>query len=412
MQFAVPYSPNLGDGVISDCLAHALRSLCPAAEFSAVDLSGRTDFGEVTVRNRMLLINLLSRLPRFVRQRLVVARLRRLMARVAADWKAEVKQADLAILGGGQIFSDADLNFCMKIAGASRILRACNTPTVVYAAGVSRNWSARGAQLFGELAQCDLRFAGLRDKMSLASWNEQMATQYENLPTAELTRDPGLLARACYGQGKPSSLIGIGVMSPAILTYHGEANVQIDATIDFFGELAIRLADSGHRVGLFCNGAAEDKAILDELAKREPLARRAEIQFLDAPTRPIELAQMIGGFRAVVAHRLHACIVGYSYALPIVGLGWDKKVECFFQSVGLSRHFLPASSLDAAHAAQVVEAALAEGIDDVTHALVIEEAWLGAQRMLAAGLRVANLPPPQTDHATQVGLAPGSTESS
>jgi hypothetical protein len=46
----------------------------------------------------------------------------------------------------------------------------------------------------------------------------------------------------------------------------------------------------------------------------------------------------------VVAHRLHACIVAVSYGRPVIGLGWDRKVESFFDEIGAPEAFAPAGT--------------------------------------------------------------------
>ena len=40
----------------------------------------------------------------------------------------------------------------------------------------------------------------------------------------------------------------------------------------------------------------------------------------------------------MIAHRLHATILAFSYGVPAVGLRWDDKLTAFFGSVGLEKH--------------------------------------------------------------------------
>lgn len=384
-QFGVPFSPNLGDGLISECLCFGLKALFPGLEFVAVDLSGRQKFGDITVRNRMLLIKLLNALPAPMRQELVKAQLARVLDNVLPQWAESVTSCDFAIVGGGQLFSDVDLNFCMKIAGASRIIRQEGLPAVVYAAGVARNWSPRGAQLFAELARSDLRFVGVRDLASMTAWTGQMA-KLAATPDPVLTRDPGLLAAECYGRVDTTSEIGIGVTSPEIITYHSDERSRNTQNVDFFCQVSLKVADAGHRVALFCNGAVEDSKVLDRLSKMPQISGRDDIRVIAPPARPADLARMIGGFRAVIAHRLHACITGYSYAVPIVGLGWDSKLESFFDSVGLSQNFIAAADLEPDRVASTLDAALSSAGLLHGHASVVDETWDGLRKMLEAGL--------------------------
>ena len=91
------------------------------------------------------------------------------------------------------------------------------------------------------------------------------------------------------------------------------------------------------------------------------------------PGTPAELAAIISQLSGVVAHRLHACILAYAFRRPIVGLGWDRKLESFFQSVGLDPCFLPAGNLTPQKAGSLLDMALAGGIDPARHAAAVAE---------------------------------------
>ncbi|MEZ5687513.1 MAG: polysaccharide pyruvyl transferase family protein [Caenibius sp.] len=373
--FGLPYSPNVGDGAIADCLRAELLAAAPGSSVQCIDISGRKTFGEYPVKHRSLALAILKILPRPVAQRLVMFRLNRMLDRFEPGWREAAARADLAIIGGGQIFSDADLNFCIKIERVARILGSIGCPVIVHAAGVARNWSPRGRTLFRRLLTCDLRAVGLRDENSISNWRDQMG---EGGPQPILTRDPALLADQVYGVGEvsESSRVGLCVTDPAILSYHAEGrNSAIDQSTTF-AEIALCLLARGNLVTLFCNGALEDRAALSAVQAQPGIAAAiatGQIDIAPPPNTPAELAAIIGKLRAVVAHRMHACILGYAFRRPIVGLGWDKKLDSFFRSVGLGDCFLPASSFTPEKATQLVETALQTGIDPDRHAAIISE---------------------------------------
>jgi polysaccharide pyruvyl transferase WcaK-like protein len=385
VQFGLCYSPNLGDGVIADCLLAALWRRFPVAELIAVDLSGRDGFGAVTVRNRALVLRILAVLPGGLRRALVRRRLGALLDGVEARWAAALTGADLAVVGGGQILSDADLNFPLKIARAAGLAARAGVPVAVHAAGVSRNWSAEGAALFAALARADLRAVALRDAPSM----EAFAAQADWGIAPVLARDPGLLARACYGDARVrTGRIGLGIAAPDLLGYHADAAVAGGSDpLALFEGVAQALLAGGARVALFTNGAEEDRAALADVAARPGLAAAladGRLAVTEAAETPAALAAQIAGFDAVVAHRLHACILGYAYGLPVVGLGWDRKVESFFASVAAPHWFEGRADATGAEIAQRVQAALAEGVDPATHARVLAECEAGIDAMLGA----------------------------
>ncbi|WP_397543202.1 polysaccharide pyruvyl transferase family protein [Roseovarius salis] len=372
--FGLPYSPNTGDGVIADCLRAGLKTASPGVDVHHVDISGRTGFGAVTVRNRAAALAVLRLLPRPAAQALVVHRLGRMLDGFEPLWRDTAKGADLAVIGGGQIFSDADLNFCLKIDRIARILRELACPTVVHGAGVARNWTPRGARLFRTLLDCDLQAVGLRDDASIRAWTEQMG---DTGPAPRLTRDPALIAADVYHpthQG--TGWIGLCVTDPAILSYHAEGRKNAIRRSDSFAVTALGLAARGHRVALFCNGAAEDRAALDAVRAHPDIAAamfRGEIRAETPPDTPAGLAAIVARLDAVVAHRLHACILAYAFKRPVVGLGWDRKLESFLHSVGLERFFLPAAEHTHDKVAVLLEEALGTGIDPARHATVVSQ---------------------------------------
>jgi polysaccharide pyruvyl transferase WcaK-like protein len=383
--FGLPYSPNVGDGIIAECLAHAIRAERPGARVTPLDLSGRTGWGAVTVRNRGLALRVLRRLPRRLREPLVLARLARLLDAAAPAWTAALADADLAVIGGGQLFSDADLNFPAKIARAAGLVAEARVPLAIHAVGVARNWSPRGAALFRAVLAADLRRVGVRDALSAEAWRAQMPGG----PAPVLARDPGLLAAACYGPADPGPAVGLCVTAPGILGYHADAAVAGAAGgLRFWSDLAEAVAAAGHPVRLFCNGAEEDRAALARLAATPPVAallRAGRASVAPPPATATDLAQEIRALRAVVAHRLHACILAHAWARPAVGLGWDRKVESFFASVGQSESFVGAGDIDGRSVAARLDAALARGVDPATHAAVLAETRAAVAGMLAAG---------------------------
>lgn len=391
VQFGLCYSPNLGDGVISDCLAHGLRSRRPGAKVMHVDISARQARGDVTFGNRALLLAILDRMPLRVRQHLALWKLNRLIDGVAEHWRIAA-QADLAVIGGGQIFSDVSLNFPIKLGRVATILHDARTPTAVYAAGVSRNWSCRGRPLFAGLLKTDLRMVGVRDTDSRAAWADQMPGG----PVPVLTADPGLLAASCYGlpqgwENAAENRVGLCVTDFGILTHHADGGVagSRGGPVAFYAGVAAALVARGQRVTLFCNGAAEDRALMARVAAAPGLTKlRDQGKLLVPPVAdtPSALAHQIAGFGTVVAHRLHACIVAYSYGRPIIGLGWDSKLKAFFDLTGTAEVFSADPAIDGGAVADLVERAQAAGLDTARHSEITALAWHGIDRLLACAV--------------------------
>ncbi|KAF0676936.1 polysaccharide pyruvyl transferase family protein [Profundibacterium mesophilum] len=408
VQFGLHHSPNTGDGIIAECMVHGIRSILPEAQVVTVDISGRSAAGDVTVQNRGRALRLLAAMPRPMRHAAVRVKLGRMLGRAEPAWRTALENADLALIGGGQIFSDADLNFPLKLGRLGRLLARAKVPAAIHGAGVSANWSRPGTALFKRLLECDLRRVGLRDAPSIAAWTAQMGGAS---PVPVDTPDPGLLAAECYGAGTAGETIGLCVTAPQILGYHADGAVTGTAggggAEAFFGRLALTLIARGHPVRMFCNGAEEDRAALAALKAAPTLAaarRAGTLSFASPPALPSELAAIVRGCRAIIAHRLHACIIGYSYERCVIGLGWDRKVESFFEAAGLTHAFVGRADAAPADVAAVLETALASGIDGARHAQMLR----GAREALAAALsEVAPLTPPR--QSPPAGASPAKT---
>lgn len=59
----VKYSPNLGDGLLSECLERELARALPDCEVTSIDLAGRTGYPSGYGRTRGTALALLERLP-------------------------------------------------------------------------------------------------------------------------------------------------------------------------------------------------------------------------------------------------------------------------------------------------------------------------------------------------------------
>ena len=142
----------------------------------------------------------------------------------------------------------------------------------------------------------------------------------------------------------------------------------------------------GFDVRCFTNGAGEDEKLLaaarhqllevDHYGKHVTFARRCET--------PLELSQLIATCDAIVAHRLHATIIAYSYRVPAIGLRWDDKVPAFFESVGRGAYVVEFDNDNVIQIAVSVSTAITEGIDAKVHARVLSETVRGIDRLVDA----------------------------
>lgn len=408
----VKYSPNLGDGLLAECLERELSAALGGAEVFSIDIAGRTGWPKATglsapvaarASRRHHIMALLEAMPprlRHVAAGTALAFVTRW--RLRPHIRARLAGCHAAVIGGGNLLTDADLNFPTKLAGAAREVTRRDLPLAIHAVGASGNWSAHGRHLFARaLARRPLAHATVRDERSREAWTVQLVPQ--GAPPARVVGDPGLLASLHYPHPTPHGArntqpderrIGLCVTAPLALRYHvgqhhqGEENATTGALsspaphhrdrplIDWYGALAHALARQGMHVVLFTNGSPEDRECLvthaadwtQERAAADwiggaPCLSRGRISLAAPFATPADLARFVAGCDLVIAHRMHACIAAHSFAVPTIGLTWDAKLASFFALAGRSRYAVDGLAMAPVAMAELALAALDEGVD-------------------------------------------------
>lgn len=333
----VRYSPNLGDGLLVDCLEWGCRLQLPQAQVSSVDLAGRTSYGEGRSA-RAALLTTLSAMPARVRRLAAGAVLKaRVRLQLQSFYRRELQGADAVVLGGGNLFSDMDLNFPIKVEAALAVAAEARVPVWIYGCGVSGTWSSEGQSLFERAVGVSrLIDVFVRDTNSKQIWDQRLkrATGIK----AKVIRDPGLLACRAYNAHRSTAQapfrVGVGVIAPIAIRYHSENVHSSDSELTaWFEELIEGILESGYAVTLVTNGSPEDTEFGVALCKR--LLERCPAAPLDFPEHetPRDLVQTLTRLSAFVGFRLHALICAHSLEVPTFALDWDCKVGAFMASI-------------------------------------------------------------------------------
>lgn len=386
--FNVKYSPNLGDGILSECLEAELRRAVPGSTVVSLDLAGRHAYAKGTPL-RAAALKVLERSPPRVRRTLVAALLgRALRARLRPNWRRALQQMDAVVVGGGNLFGDADLNFPLKIDAALAEIRQAGLPAAVFGVGVSDNWSPEGEALFRRaVAGVWLVYASVRDRRSAAIWERRLGPV--GISAARIGHDPGLLVcdhvhrQARGSAGRPT--VGLGLIHPVALRYHAPGRYDDAAVTAWFQGLVAACVRRGWHVALFTNGSSEDDRYLRRVGPA--LMRAFQPGFVSCVPRfkePNRLASFVSGLDLLMAHRLHANCTAYSYAVPHLGFTWDEKLESFFALVDRSP-FMCRTGVDKPEAIAALGArAMREGVDPVRHGAVLAAARRDIDDLAAA----------------------------
>lgn len=402
----VKYSPNLGDGVIAECLEHALRATIPGADIYSCDLAGRTGYTPRAGRLRRAALAVLDACPEPLAALIERTLLRRTIeATLTPHYRRTLAGADAVVVGGGQLLADANLNFPTKLAAALAAAKTAGAVIAAHAVGVEGGWSPTGARLFREgFTGARLVAPSVRDEISAANWRAGFTDIDAPAPTVR--HDPALLAARVYdtsarcwaspkGEGEHASQGGGGGRRAGLcITHHAALKLHSDdktafarSLAPFYRAVAAQLTADGWEVIAFTNGAAEDEALLSIVVGDEPATRPQSLTRAPRPVRPGDLVQLIGGFDAVAGHRLHANIIAYALGVPSIGLAWNRKMDGFFTLTDRKTFLLPGTPA-AKDVATALDAATRRGIDASVRERIIADTAAGIAE-LANALKAA-----------------------
>jgi polysaccharide pyruvyl transferase WcaK-like protein len=396
----VAYSPNLGDGVIAECLSAILLQHFGWRAHN-VDIAGRHGFGEAP--RRSLMLRTLSTMPPPVRRasvRLALA------VKHMRDERPLTNPADLVLVGGGQLLQDDDLNFPLKLRRVLNEAAKLKIPVAVVSAGVAGTWSDLGLSMIREaLAKCDVIAIGLRDPGSLSNWKRLFGDLA--LPQAQLCPDPAIgiatLMPELRRQGprEGPARIGVNITNPMVLARHGRTALPShrDALAAWAG-LVRAIATSGRTPVMFTNGSPEDEEFLSEVMAA--LGTSSTAVRLRKAANPIDLVRAIAGLDALFAYRLHAAIVGVSYDVPVIGFRWDDKLAAFFEYAGLGEFAMDLHSTPAGELLAAVDRA-ADARYDAVRARMRDSSQDLLVRFLAQTLACCDNRPTKAETALHVG---------
>ncbi|MEN3794743.1 polysaccharide pyruvyl transferase family protein [Fulvimarina sp. MAC3] len=383
LAFNVKYSPNLGDGVLCECLEAALHETMTGADITSIDLAARKAYGGGG-GGRQGALQVLGSLPSPVRKAAVRLPLAFQSRR---KWRPHytdgLLSGDGVVIGGGNLFSDMDLNFPTKLSLALGEAAERDLPVVVYGVGCAEHWSEAGLKMVrSALLRADLRGVFVRDEASRLNWNRLFAS--ETVVEAEVVRDPGLLASEVFMCPKPlmpGKRVGLCIMSDLAIRYHCDVELSPGELADWYVSVAEAIVKDGGSITVFTNGSPEDKAMLIAIADRLVHAAHS-VTFAD-PDTPADLCRTISGLDALIAFRMHAIILAYSYGVPSLALRWDTKLDAFMDSVGLAKNLVSIGDCLPSGVPSRLEAARSDLPQDALRFAVIDEARAGIARLSA-----------------------------
>ena len=331
---AVPYSPNLGDGLLARCVDHAINVIDDGrTTVDFIDLAGRTEFAPTatTSEGRGRLLTTLGSLPRPIGDAVGGTGA---YVTTARKFRHEATASALAmnrplIIGGGHLLSDEYLNFPAKVALLGR--HASGRPAIALGVGADANPSRAARYLFARaFNQLDLRMVVARDEVT-ADVVRSITPDVEILVAPDL----GVLSSRLFASpASPAFDVGFSVASPASSHYHVGNHANPSVQLDWWCTLLGSIAED-RRVLLFSNGSPEDEAFKQQIADR---ISGSGIEVAATPQSFEDLLALLTASERLVAQRLHAILPATVAGIPTLAVDPNPKVRAVMATAGLKLH--------------------------------------------------------------------------
>lgn len=258
-------------------------------------------------------------------------------------FRSVLKNVDLAVVVGGGIVKFRVQYFYY---GLQALFEGCDLyqiPAVLNAVGVEDfdENDKKCIALKDLIHSKSLKYISTRDDY------ETLTLKYyegnANIPVRKVC-DPAVWVSEIYNISRQNSnIVGIGIIRENIFEDYGKPFSSSDY-IELMVALITELISKGLKVVLFTNGWSEDGATAYKIQRVLNL-KNIDVE-VSLPLDAKELISIISGFKAVVAARLHACIISYSLSIPVIGLVWNDKVKGFGYNIESPDDFLEVEKLN------------------------------------------------------------------
>lgn len=325
--FGEIYSANVGDGLIFNSIkagleARGIRAI-PAdlslrTEYTpAIGIEDRSEVGMARTLARTLTRRSLS-VRRFITVASWIGSGRQ---RFIDRYTPLVRASDGVVIGGGQLLTDRELAFPLRIREIVAIAKAERKPLAIFSCGADTRQGVVARRFLHDALRY-ARHVSVRDEAS-----QRFLAGLEIGKVVQLSPDIAFMTPQPKAASDRNDTVGINIMPyNTLMSFapHGTKLREPEAR-RFWNVLVERCLAEGWKVALVTNGDPRD----GEAAKKiyETFKDRPAVSLKPPPSDPAELLAQLNDFRALVACRMHAGIAAYTLGKTVVPMGWDSKVR-------------------------------------------------------------------------------------
>lgn len=324
--FGEIYSENVGDGIIFDNIKHSLvKSSNGMVQVKGIDLSLREEYRKK--KQTLVKRKIIPRTEGIIKCYNMLNWWRRDRKKYEIKWEKEITQSDVVVIGGGQIFTDINMYFPLRIYLVYKLCKKFNKPLVIFSVGGNQKWGFIAKYFYKKVALYS-SLLSVRDKITFNNFYTMKKVNQK----VELILDPGFISNETYSDIIKSNVekkesLAIGWQAKKTLSLFSTKLKKM--TTDEYFLLWITIVESltsmGFDIEVFNNGDNNDHIEMLEFVSFCG-DKGIKIPHNEKPDTPEELIKIINNYRTILATRLHACIISESMGKVVFPIVWDKKV--------------------------------------------------------------------------------------
>lgn len=161
---------------------------------------------------------------------------------------------------------------------------------------------------------------------------------------------------------KTSAVIGLGIVRGDIFTDHGNPDITPEYQLALWRGIIEQLEAAGCAWQLFTNGAQSDFRFAEQILEHLDLTPKRAQLLAPRPVCSRQLVEIISGYRAVIAGRMHANVIAYALSIPSVGLVWNDKLRFWGEKIGYPERFIAPPNLTAKAVTRALFDSMAAGV--------------------------------------------------
>ena len=296
---------NLGDGVIADCAEYLIKKAIPHKYKNAYTLFPYNIYSE--------------------------------------DYEI-IRHADLIIFAGGGIIKYKYEKFYIYITNILNQAQLYHIPVLFNGVGVE------GYDERDEKCQ-RLKKALNFDCVKVITVRDDLENLKENYIfnsniVLKSVYDSAVWLKETYRiKRKETGKVGLGIVRHRIFHDNGIENIDKDYLLKFWREIIELCNKHGIKWQIFTNGLKSDEEFAVEVLEYAGYGKEIDKYKAHRLNEASELVDLISGYEAIIASRLHANIIAYVLGIPSIAPVWNEKLIFWGKKIRHEERFIPTGEL-------------------------------------------------------------------